>query len=49
MLNSARDISMKKMKARTVMGREGGKSLLCDPGSDLRTGREPEKKGEDNN
>ena len=31
-----------KMKPRTVMGR-GEKSLLSDPGSELRLGRETEK------
>ena len=34
------------MKARTVAGR-GEKSLLCDPGSELRVGRRG-KMGEDN-
>ena len=37
-----------KCKARTVVGR-GEKSLLYDPGSELRLGqRERKKKGEDN-
>ena len=30
------------------MGREGGESLLCDPGSKLRLGGRRKKKGEDN-
>ena len=38
--SSSRD---KKAKARTVVGRE--KSLICDPGSELRQGGR-EKKGE---
>ena len=38
--------SRNKCKARAVVGR-GEKSLLCDPGSELRLGGR-EKKGEDN-
>ena len=30
------------------MGRGGEKSLLCDPGSELRLGGREKKKGEDN-
>ena len=41
-LKSFRD---KKCKARTVVGR---KSLLCDPGSELRLGGRENRKGEDN-
>ena len=38
------------MTARTVAGRErgSGKSLLCDPGSELRVGRREKKLCEDN-
>ena len=35
--------------ARAVVGRGGEKSLLCDPGSELRLGGREKKKGEDNN
>ena len=42
MLKSSRD---KKSKARTVAG-GGEERLLCNPGSEVSTGREREKKGE---
>ena len=42
---SAESFSPQKCKARTVVGR-GVKSLLCDPGSELRLGRRGKKKGE---
>ena len=43
MLNHSRDI--KKCKAGTVVGGWWGRrSMLCDPGSELRLGREQEKR-----